>query len=81
MNDDRTPDVEVRAAVRARRVRFHAEPRVHIDATRHGSRRTNLPDEVAAHVTYEDIRVDAAILSWLEATDDPSENADRPGGR
>ncbi|GLZ44977.1 hypothetical protein Acsp06_11620 [Actinomycetospora sp. NBRC 106375] len=73
MSDDRAPDVEVRAAVRARRLRFHAEPQVRIDATRHGSRRTNLPDEVAPHVTHEDVRIDAAILSWLEAPgDDPS---------
>ncbi|MEJ2890030.1 hypothetical protein [Actinomycetospora aeridis] len=69
MSGDRAPDVEFRSSVRARRLRFHAEPRVEVDASRSGSRRTNLPDEVEAHVTYSDVRVDEAILSWLEEPD------------
>ncbi|MEJ2860600.1 hypothetical protein [Actinomycetospora flava] len=67
MSEDRAPDVEFRASVRARRLRFHAEPGVRIDATHSGSRRTNLPDEVEAHVTYEDIQVDEVIASWIDA--------------
>jgi hypothetical protein len=72
VSEDRVPDIEFRATVRARRLRFHEEPEVRIDATRSGSRRINLPDEVRAHVTYEDVQVDEAILSWVEAPDDPS---------
>ena len=70
MSEDREPDVEFRASVRARRLRFHAQPQVRIDASRSGSRRTNLPDEVEAHVTYRDVQVDEAILSWIEDPDD-----------
>ncbi|MFC5140362.1 hypothetical protein ACFPK1_19140 [Actinomycetospora rhizophila] len=72
MSEDREPDIEFRASVRARRLRFHREPQVRIDATRSGSRRVNLPDEVRPHVTYEDVQIDEAILSWVEAPDDPS---------
>lgn len=77
--EDREPAVEFRASVQARRLRFHAEPQVRVDATRSGSRRTNLPDEVEAHVTYEDIRVDEVIASWIDAPDDPPRPS--PGGR
>ncbi|MDD7941171.1 hypothetical protein PHK61_22390 [Actinomycetospora lutea] len=72
MSEDRAPDIEFRASVRARRLRFDEEPDVRIEATRSGSRRTNLPNEVRAHVTYEDVQVDAAILSWIDTPDEPT---------
>jgi hypothetical protein len=66
MSDDREPDIEFRSRVRARRLRFHDEPEVTVDATVSGSRRVNLPDRVRAGVTYRDVQVDEAILARLE---------------
>ncbi|MDD7964387.1 hypothetical protein [Actinomycetospora lemnae] len=79
MSDDRPPDLEFRATVRARRLRFHEEPQVRVDltgdqddASSSGSRRRDLPDRVQAHTTYRDVRIDEAILSWVDAPDDPT---------
>lgn len=76
MSPDRPPDVEFRSTVRARRLRFREDPQVRVDltgdqddASTSGSERENLPGRVRSHVTYTDVRVDEAILSWL----DPSE--------
>lgn len=73
MSEDRPPDIEVRSTVRARRLRFEEVPDVRVDLTgdqddssTSGSERENLPDRVQSHVTYTDIRVDHAILSWLD---------------
>ncbi|GAA4888968.1 hypothetical protein [Actinomycetospora straminea] len=79
MSDDRPPDLEFRARIRADRLRFHEEPEVRVDLTgdqdddsTSGSRRRNLPDRVQALTTYRDIQVDEAILSWIDAPDDPA---------
>lgn len=76
MSEDRAPDIEVRSTVRARRLRLAEVPDVRVDltgdqddASTSGSERENLPDRVRSHVTYTDIRIDHAILSWI----DPSE--------
>jgi hypothetical protein len=73
VSEDRAPDIEVRSTVRARRLRFEAVPDVRVDltgdqdaASTSGSERENLPDRVRAHVTYTDVRIDHAILSWLD---------------
>ncbi|GAA4807159.1 hypothetical protein GCM10023200_50980 [Actinomycetospora chlora] len=66
MSDDREPDIEFRSRVRARRLRFHDDPEVRIDATVSGSRRVNLPDRVRRDVTYRDVQVDEVILARLE---------------
>jgi hypothetical protein len=75
VSEDRAPDVEFRARVRARRLRFEEVPEVRIDASTSGSDRVNLPDRVERHVTYEDVHIDHAILSWLEppAEEPPAE--------
>jgi hypothetical protein len=70
MSEDRAPDVEFRSRVRARRLRFHEEPEVDVDADVSGSRRVHLPSRVRRDVTYRDVQVDEAILSWV---DDPAE--------
>jgi hypothetical protein len=77
MSGERPPDVEFRSSVRARRLRFGDQPEVQVDlvgdqdeASSSGSRRHGLPDRVQPHVTYEDIRVDEAILSWLDPPDE-----------
>jgi hypothetical protein len=66
VSEDREPDVEFRARVRARRLRFEAVPEVHIDASTSGSDRVDLPERVERHVTYEDVHIDHAMRSWLE---------------
>jgi hypothetical protein len=73
VSEDREPDIEVRSSVRGRRLRFEAVPDVRIDLTgdqadtsTSGSERENLPDRVEPHVTYTDVRIDHAILSWLD---------------
>lgn len=59
--------------MRARRLRFAEVPDVRVDltgdqddASTSGSERENLPDRVRSHVTYTDIRIDHAILSWID---------------
>jgi hypothetical protein len=58
------PDIEIGAAVRAKRLRFHKKPETEvrfqgqpdIDSVS-GSERENLPEKVEPGVTYRDIRV------------------------
>lgn len=64
------PDVEMRAAARAKEVRFEVKPEVRIGAWANrparadsGSERENLPDEVEEGVTYRDV----AVRWWLAA--------------
>ncbi|MEU8357940.1 hypothetical protein AB0C27_18145 [Nonomuraea sp. NPDC048882] len=68
------PDVEIRASVRARELRFRARPEVSTHAETEpagehasGSDRTNLPAQVAAGVTYHDIQLDFRIAARLTA--------------
>jgi hypothetical protein len=73
VSEDRAPDIEVRSTVRARRLRFAEVPDVRVDltgdqddASTSGSERENLPGRVQAHVAYTDVRIDHAILSWID---------------
>ena len=73
MTPRRRPAVEFRATVRARRLRFEEVPDTRVeltgdqdDASRSGSERVHLPRHVRRHETYEDIRIDHAILAWLD---------------
>jgi len=66
MSEDRRPDVEFRARVQARELRFEAVPDVRIEASTSWSDRVGLPDRVDRHVTYEDVCIDHAILAWLD---------------
>jgi len=73
VSEDRAPDIEFRSTVWARRLRFGAVPEVRVDltgdqdeASTSGSDRENLPDRVEPHVTYTDVRIDHAILSWMD---------------
>lgn len=74
------PDIEIGAAVRAKRLRFHENPETevrfegqpHIDSVS-GSERENLPQKVEPGVTYRDIRVRwraAAKLDSKQGDDD-----------
>jgi hypothetical protein len=61
---EREPDVEIGAAVSAKKLRFKKKPkaevRIHGDPGvdgESGSSRENLPDEVEAGKTYRDVRV------------------------
>lgn len=54
------PDIEIAAAVRAKKLRFEEVPRTEVrfaDGSRPESRRRNLPDEVEPGVTYRDVEV------------------------
>jgi hypothetical protein len=58
------PDVEIRAAVKAKKLRFERVPETDVrffgdppPETESGSERENLPNEVAAGRTYRDVRV------------------------
>lgn len=67
------PDVEIGAAVRARRLRFRSRPRseveVHGDVTTSGSERENLPDEVEPGVTYRDVGIRWRAAGRLDRDD------------
>ncbi|MEV4088517.1 hypothetical protein ACGFJC_41170 [Nonomuraea fuscirosea] len=72
------PDVEIRASVKARELRFQARPKVstHTEAEpggehASGSDRKNLPAQVTAGVTYHDIQLDFRLAARL--TDPPPE--------
>jgi hypothetical protein len=71
--NDREPDVEMRARVRAREVRFECKPEVQMGAyadspakAEHTSERHNLPDEVEPGVTYRDVEVRWRLAARLE---------------
>jgi hypothetical protein len=77
VSEDRAPDIELRSTVRARRLRFEEVPDVRVeltgdqdDTSTSGSERENLPDHVRPHVTYTDVRIDHASLSWLDPPED-----------
>ncbi|PRX70456.1 hypothetical protein B0I32_101544 [Nonomuraea fuscirosea] len=68
------PDVEIRASVKARELRFQARPEVstHTEAEpggehASGSDRKNLPAQVTAGVTYHDIQLDFRLAARLTA--------------
>lgn len=72
-------DIRFDATVRARRLRFHEQPRTRVEffgTTTHesSSDRTGLPDRVQAGTTYRDVRVDYRLAAAL---DDPEEPPDR----
>jgi hypothetical protein len=74
---DREPDVEMRASVRAKELRFGCKPEVRIGAwanapasAEHESVRENLPDEVEPGVTYRDVEVRWRLAARLEDPDD-----------
>ncbi|GAA1668118.1 hypothetical protein GCM10009733_077060 [Nonomuraea maheshkhaliensis] len=76
------PDVEIRASVKARELRFRARPEVRTHAETEpsgehasGSDRTNLPAQVAAGVTYHDIQLDFRIAARLTDPDLSSPHA------
>jgi hypothetical protein len=68
------PDVEISASVKARELTFNEPPRTRVEtfaepSGRSGtaSSRRNLPGQVEAGVTYQDVEVDykaGAKLSW-----------------
>lgn len=84
-------DVEVGAGVRAKRLRFRAEPRTEVRlhgeahtpeghsevVTSSGSERRNLPEEVEPGVTYRDVRVRWQASARIE---DPGEGREQGGG-
>ena len=58
------PDIEIGAAVRAKKLRFRRVPETKVEFTGESERdqvsvseRENLPDEVEPGVTYRDVRV------------------------
>jgi hypothetical protein len=74
----RDPDVEISASATARELRFRERPEVTVHAVAEpggecasGSDRTNLPDQVAAGVTYRDIRIDFRVAAKLAGPDEP----------
>ncbi|MFG2074644.1 hypothetical protein [Nonomuraea maritima] len=65
-----SPDVEITASAGARELRFEEHPDVTVERTARptgesasGSNRTNLPDEVTTHVTYQDIHIDFRVAA------------------
>ncbi len=55
------PDIEIGAAVKAKKLRFRRVPETEVELTgdevAEGSERENLPDQVEPGVTYRDVRV------------------------
>jgi hypothetical protein len=82
---DREPDLEMRAAVRAEKLRFQCVPDVEVRAyadspadAESGSVRENLPDQVEPGVTYRDVRVRWRAAARLR---DPDVEDAEPKGR
>jgi hypothetical protein len=80
---DCEPDLEMRAAVRAEKLRFECVPDVEVTAhadspacAESGSDRDNLPDEVEPGVTYRDVRVGWHAAAWLGARKSEDEDSD-----
>jgi hypothetical protein len=72
-NDDRPPDIEIGAIVRADRMRFDRRPETEvefvgrsIEEQESGSERVNLPDEVEPKKTYRDVTVGWRAAAWIE---------------
>ncbi|MGW3767150.1 hypothetical protein [Actinomadura verrucosospora] len=68
----RTADILFTAKVKADELRFEEAPDVSVtftegssDDSTSGSTRTNLPDKVESHTTYQDIQIDYAIAAKL----------------
>jgi hypothetical protein len=59
------PDVEIVAAVRARRLRFREQPHVTLRGGTVASRRTRLPRPVRPGVLYRRIRAATRVASRL----------------
>ncbi|SDI19423.1 hypothetical protein [Nonomuraea jiangxiensis] len=70
-------DIELTAAVSADELRFEDEPRTHVGFTgcpdhesSSGSDRTNLPDAVRKHVTYQEVEVNYALVATISVPAD-----------
>jgi hypothetical protein len=69
----RSAEILFMATVRADELRFRTAPESSVEFTGDaaaesgsGSMRVNLPEEVAVHTTYRDVRVDYAIAAKLD---------------
>jgi hypothetical protein len=88
---ERPPDLEIGATVRADQLRFSEQPEAEVKFTgrsiaksESGSERENLPDEVEAGVTYENVRVGWRAAAWVENAVDlpePSGSGEGEGSR
>ena len=84
-SEERPPDIEIGATVRADRMRFDRRPETDIEFVgrsveddESGSERINLPDEVEPGKTYRDVRVGWRAAAWVENARD--EDLDRDEG-
>jgi|EndMetStandDraft_9_1072997.scaffolds.fasta_scaffold42307_3 hypothetical protein len=84
-SEERPPDIEIGATVRADRMRFDRRPETDIEFVgrsveedESGSERINLPDEVEPGKTYRDVRVGWRAAAWVENARD--EDSDRDEG-
>jgi len=84
-SDERPPDLEIGATVRADRLRFRDRPETDVEFTGQsvaetdsGSERENLPEEVEPGVTYRDVEVGWRAAAWVENAADEPEEADGP---
>jgi hypothetical protein len=83
-SEQRPPDLEIGATVRAKGLRFSEEPDTEVRfrgesvaETESGSERQNLPDEVEAGVTYRNVHVGWRAAAWVE---NAAELEDEAGG-
>ena len=84
-SEERPPDIEIGATVRADRMRFDRRPETDVEFVGRsveeegsGSERVNLPDEVEPGKTYRDVRVGWRAAAWVENARD--EDSDRDEG-
>jgi hypothetical protein len=84
-SEERAPDLEIGATVRAKRLRFEQSPEAEVEfrgesiaESSSESERQNLPQEVKPNVTYRNVRVGWRAATWVDnAADEPGE--DEPG--
>jgi hypothetical protein len=84
-SEERPPDIEIGATVRAARMRFDRRPETDVEFVGRsveeedsGSERINLPDEVEPGKTYRDVKVGWRAAAWVENARD--EDPERDGG-
>ena len=88
-SEERPPDIEIGAMVRADRMRFDRRPETDVEFVGRsveeedsGSERVNLPDEVEPGKTYRDVRVGWRAAAWVEnALDEDPERGEGEGER
>lgn len=72
-SEERPPDLEIDATVRAKRLSFGRQPHASVrfrgealTESHAGSERENLPEEIEPDVSYRNVRIGWRAAAWVE---------------